>query len=296
MDSKTLYSAFAAKNVLVTGGAGFIGSHLIEALVPLGANVYSLDNYIIGSINNHQDGCSYIKGDVANVLQLFKEQKFDYIYHFGEYSRVEQSVSEPNKALMNIYHTFPAILEFTRQQKAKLIYSGSSTKFADNGAGKALSPYTMSKSLNTELLAMYSNLYEIQCAIVYFYNVYGGREIALGKYATVVGKFSQLIEAGAKELPVTHPGTQKRNFTHINDVVAGLLIVGVHGEGDNYGIGADEEISILELVEMFGAEARIEPSNKANRNGGLLVTSRTKELGWAAQIKLEDYLRRKFGE
>ena len=271
---------FHKKRVLITGGAGFVGSHLAEKLVTVCDEVISLDNYISGSKINHIEGVNYFDGDVNDILDIFRVEKFDFIFHFGEYSRVEQSLSEPHLAFSNIYKSFASLLEFWRVSGAKLIYSGSSTKFANNGEGRHLSPYTAAKALNSELLIDYAKWYTLPYATAYFYNVYGGRELREGKFSTVVGKFKELRSNGATRLPITRPGSQRRNFTHIDDIVAGILLAAAKGIGDGYGIGANESYSIIDLCKLFGCEPDFQPQSAANRMDGELCTDKMKELGW----------------
>ena len=271
---------FQQKRVLITGGAGFVGSHLAEKLVTVCDEVISLDNYISGSKINHIEGVNYFDGDVNDILDIFRVEKFDFIFHFGEYSRVEQSLSESHLAISNIYKPFASLLEFWRVSGAKLIYSGSSTKFANNGEGRHLSPYTAAKALNSELLIDYAKWYTLPYATAYFYNVYGGRELREGKFSTVVGKFKELRSNGATRLPITRPGSQRRNFTHIDDIVAGILLAAAKGIGDGYGIGANESYSIIDLCKLFGCEPDFQPQSAANRMDGELCTDKMKELGW----------------
>ena len=168
------------KIILVTGGAGFVGSHLCETLA---ANpnhkVYSLDNYFTGSKNNHVPGVTYIEGCTADIDSLISFTP-DTIYHLGEYSRVEQSFEDIEKVWQYNKDGIFAVLQFCRKTSAKIIYAGSSTKFGDGGLGRSQSPYAWSKATNTELVKNYGAWYNIPYAIVYFYNVYGPREIATG--------------------------------------------------------------------------------------------------------------------
>ena len=257
-----------------------MGSHLAEKLVTVCNQVISLDNYISGRKSSHIEGVSYVDGDVNDILDIFRLEEFDFIFHFGEYSRVEQSLSEPHLAISNIYKSFASLLEFWRVSGAKLIYSGSSTKFANNGEGRHLSPYTAAKALNSELLIDYAKWYNLPYATAYFYNVYGGRELREGKYSTVIGKFKELRSNGVTRLPVTLPGTQRRNFTHIDDIVAGILLAAGNGIGDGYGIGANESYSIIDVCELFGCKPDFQPPSAANRMDGELCTDKIKELGW----------------
>ena len=237
------------KKVLVTGGAGFVGSHLCDSLLKKGYQVTSLDNYFTGKVTNHIKGVEYIKGDTKDINKLIKFEP-DYIYHLGEYSRVEQSFEDIEIVYeYNKIGTFN-VLEFVRKTGAKLIYAGSSTKFGDGGLGRSQSPYAWTKASNTELVINYGHWFNIPYAITYFYNVYGPREIATGKYATLIALFKEKMKNN-EPLTVVSPGTQKRNFTHIDDIINGLVLIGEHGYGDEFGIGNEESFSILEVAEMF---------------------------------------------
>ena len=272
---------FQNKNVLVTGGAGFIGSNLVKLLVSLDANVTSLDNYLSGLVANHHDGCTYVTGSAANIFDFFDPNFFDLIFHFGEYSRVEPSIKFSGEALDNIYSPMAKVLEFWRKSKAKLIYSGSSTKFSEDGTGRNLSPYTFAKASNSDLVVNYANWFGLPYTLVYFYNVYGKNEIRTGDYATLIGRYKHLVSTGHSRLPVTLPGTQVRNFTHIDDVIRGIIISTINGSGDLFGIGADDAYSVLEVCRMFGCEPEYLPLNVANRMKGRVLNEKVKQLGWS---------------
>ena len=274
--------------ILVTGGAGFIGSHLCESLVKERHKVYVLDNYSTGRFENHHSGVTYIEGDVKNIEKLVQFSP-DLIYHLGEYARVEQSFEDIEKVWDYNKKGIFAILQFCRKHKAKLIYAGSSTKFGDGGLGRSQSPYAWIKASNTELVENYGNWFGISYAIVYFYNVYGGKEISYGKYATLIALFVKKYKNG-EPLPVVSPGTQLRNFTHVDDIISGLIIVGKHGAGDNYGIGCAISYSILEIAEAFGSNTKMLPERKGNRMSSEVICDRTKKLGWSETRSIIDYI------
>lgn len=277
-----------AKTILVTGGAGFIGSHLCERLVREGHRVISLDNYFTGSRENHVPGVEYREGHTKDIESLVPETP-DLVYHLGEYSRVEKSFEEPALVWdLNKDGTF-AVLEFCRKKGPKLIYAGSSTKFGDGGMGRDQSPYAWTKASNTELVRNYGEWYAMSYAITYFYNVYGPGERA-GSYGTVIEIFKQKRIKG-EPLSVTLPGTQKRNFTHVDDIVNGLALVGEKGEGDEFGLGDERAYSILEIAEMFGGEIIMKPEMPGNRMGSDIDTSKSKLLGWSVQKDIRDYIR-----
>jgi len=291
-------STLQEKKVLVTGGAGFVGSHLCERLVKDGNIVYSLDNYFTGNKKNHIEGVNYIKGNTKDIFKLIDFTP-DIIYHLGEYSRVEQSFDDMRIVYeYNKIGTFE-VLEFVRRTGAKLIYAGSSTKFGDGGIARNTSPYAWTKASNTELVINYGNWYGINYAITYFYNVYGPREIETGKYATLIALFKQKMKNN-EPLTIVSPGTQKRNFTHVDDIVDGLILVGKDGYGDEFGIGSDEAFSIVEVAQMFLGLSYKEaikekkiimlPPRRGNRMSAEVIIDKTKSLGWSAKKKLIDWI------
>jgi UDP-glucose 4-epimerase len=281
------------KTILVTGGAGFIGSHLCERLVAdsvaaeRGDKIISLDNYFTGSRDNHVAGVEYREGHTKDIEQLVPETP-DLVYHLGEYSRVERSMTEPALVWdLNKVGTF-AVLEFCRKKNVKIVYAGSSTKFGDGGLGRDQSPYAWAKATNTELVRNYGAWYGMPYAITYFYNVYGPGERA-GAYGTVIEIFRQKHLAG-EPLSVNAPGTQKRNFTHVDDIVEGLVLVGEKGDGDDFGLGDTRAFSILEVAQMFGGEIVMKPEVPGNRMGSDIDTSKAELLGWKIQKNLKDYI------
>lgn len=277
------------KNILITGGAGFVGSNLAKRLYNYGNKVYVLDNYFTGKKTNHHHGVNYKKAETVNIFKLYKNIPLDYIYHLGEYSRVEQSYQDID--LVTKYNIVPfyEILRLAKYHDAKLIYSGSSTKFSTQ-INVMESPYSFSKRMNTQLLVKYSDWFNLKYAITYFYNVYGPNEISKGKYATVIGIYLTRKKNNAKYLPVTRPGNQKRRFTHIEDIINGLVLVGKNGNGDDFGIGSDKEYTILDLVKLFDMKYKLTPKKKGNRINALLKTSKTKKLGWKPKYNLRDYI------
>ncbi|MBU2472668.1 NAD-dependent epimerase/dehydratase family protein [Patescibacteria group bacterium] len=277
------------KIILVTGGAGFIGSHLIEKLIQDKNNeIVSLDNYFIGTEKNHISGAEYIKGETKDIKKYIKKIP-DLVYHLGEYSRVLTSFEDVDLVWrLNVLGTF-RVLEFCRKNNVRLIYAGSSTKFGDNIGGRDESPYAWSKANNTNLVRNYGKWFNLSYAITYFYNVYGGREISEGKYATLIGIFSRKYKNN-KSLPVISPGTQRRAFTYINDTINGLLLVGEKGKGDGYCIGSEETYSILEIVELFGGKIEMLPEKKGDRRSSTINLSKMKELGWSAKRNIKEYI------
>jgi len=273
-------------NILVTGGAGFVGSHLCEKLVESGHHVVSLDDYSMGSEDNHIEGVTYINGNTQNILSLIPFS-VDYVYHLGEYSRVEQSFEDYEKVWQSNILGTKAVLDYVKQSGAKLIYSGSSTKFAHV---EVKSPYQWSKASNTEFVKNFCEWNDIEYAITYFYNVYGKREISHGKYATLIAKFREAMKNN-EPLTVVSPGIQTRNFTHVDDIVDALILVGFNGIGDEFGIGNDTDYSILKVATMFGGKVNTLAPRPGNRMGAPVMDQKTRELGWVPTRNLKDWIK-----
>jgi UDP-glucose 4-epimerase len=275
--------------ILIIGGAGFIGSHLCESY----ANehiVTSLDNYISGKKDNHVHNVKYLDMDAKNILSL--QEDYDLIFHLGEYSRVENSLQKIDFVLKNNLRPILDILQFAKKSKAKLIYAGSSTKFADKGANKFKSPYAFSKWQNSELVKFYCEAYNIKYAITYFYNVYGGRENSKGEFATVIAKFLERKKLN-KRLKITMPGTQVRNFTHIDDTIDALKLIAAKGIGDEYGIANPKSYSIDEVANLISKNIEYVNENAANRLSSLIISEKTVNLGWTPKRELEEYIKSK---
>lgn len=285
--------------ILVTGGAGFVGSHLIERLVTKYPNsrIISVDKYITGSKKNHiKSSCvRYLKGDAANITSIWSENKFknpSVVFHLGEYPRIEPSWDEPEFCIDNNFNSTFGVINFCLEKKAKLIYAGSSSKFGNNGEDKHLSPYSWVKAINIELINNYSKWFDLDCVVTYFYNVYGGRQIKKGKYATIIGIFEDQYSSG-KPLTVVKPGTQTRDFTHVDDIVSGILICAEKGSGDGYHIGTGREWTIIEVAKLFkGAKIKMLPQRKGDRKRGKSPSSsKTRKLGWEPKVKLDEYIK-----
>tara|TARA_B100001093_G_scaffold359861_1_gene344572 strand:- start:1601 stop:2479 length:879 start_codon:yes stop_codon:yes gene_type:complete len=275
--------------ILVTGGAGFVGSSLCNYLYNTGrVEVYSLDNYFTGNKKNHIDGVIYLEGDCKDI-EKHVQFKPDMIYHLGEYSRVEQSFDDISKVWEYNKNGIFKVLEFCKKCGSKLIYAGSSTKFGDGGLGRSQSPYAWTKASNTELVKNYGTWFNLPYAIVYFYNVYGYREISQGKYATLIALFTQKMRDNLP-LTVVSPGNQKRNFTHIEDIISGLVLVGENGFGDQFGIGSEESYDILGIANMFGGEIKMLPKRPGNRLSAEVHTEKVKALGWKCKNNIKDYI------
>ena len=277
------------KNILVTGGAGFIGSHLCESLSKDTKNhVVCLDNYSTGTEDNHVSGVEYIRGETKDIHSLITFSP-DIVYHLGEYSRVEQSFEDLEIVWnYNKQGTFE-VLQFCRKHACKIVYAGSSTKFGDGGIGPSQSPYGWTKASNTELVKNFGEWFGLSYAIVYFYNVYGPREIRVGKYATLIALFAEKMRKD-EQLTVVSPGKQMRNFTHVSDIISALTLVGEQGYGDEFGIGSPESYSVLDIAKMFGGKVEMLPERRGNRMTADVIIAKTQKLGWNAQRSVVDWI------
>lgn len=282
------------KKILVTGGAGYIGSHLCEELVKnKNLEIYSLDNYSSGNEKNHITGVTYLKFDTSEIDDVLNFIP-DMIYHLGEYSRTSASFIDPEKTWKyNSYGTFK-VLEFARKNKIRILYAGSSTKMADGGDGRNQSPYAWTKATNTELVQRYGEWFDLDFVITYFYNVYGGREVQDGEYATFIAILKNKIKNN-QNIQIVSPGTQMRSFTHISDIIRGLILAGEKGKGDGYCLGHKEMFTIMDVARLFAdnndSKIVMIPELKGDRKTVAIDLSKTEEdLNWRAEVKLRDHI------
>jgi UDP-glucose 4-epimerase len=281
--------AMANRTILVTGGAGHVGSHVIELLVADPRNrVISLDNYFNGSVENHIPGAEYREGHTRDIDRLVPE-KPDVVYHLGEYARIAPSFDDVKLVYdMNVAGTF-AVAEFCRTRRVKkLVYAASSTKFAIEGDGRHQNPYSFTKAMNVDLINDYGRWYKLPYAICYFYNGFGPRERGDGKYATVIARFEEQHLRG-EPLTVVKPGTQRRAFTYVKDLARGIILVGAKGKGDGYALGQTKTYSILQIARAFGGRVRLVagyPGRSEARNNPRKALA----LGWKPTLDVMDYI------
>lgn len=276
--------------ILVTGGAGFIGSNLIENLVKDPCNkITSLDCYFTGKKENHINGVEYIEGYTWDIDRIFKNQSFDLIFHFGEYSRIVHSFEDINFVSESILRGTPKVFEFAKKCTAKIIYSASSSKFGNEGRDENLSPYAWMKSKMVELLKNYNNWFNLKYEICYFFNVYGPKQIYDGNYATVIAIFEKQYKQGEK-LTVVKPGTQTRDFTHVEDIVNGVLATITKNMNYEWHLRSNKNISIIELAEKFGEWQFVE-ERKGERFTSLEFESDTNMiLNWHSKNSVDEWI------
>lgn len=278
------------RTILVTGGAGHVGSHVIELLVRDARNrVISLDNYFNGSVENHIPGAEYREGHTKDIERLVPETP-DLVYHLGEYARIAPSFEDVRLVFdMNMIGTF-AVAEFCRSRRVKkLVYAASSTKFAIEGDGRHQNPYSFTKAANVDLINDYGRWYGLPYAIVYFYNAFGPRERGDGRYATVIAKFERQYLRG-EPLTVVRPGTQKRAFTYVKDLARGIMLAGERGHGDRYALGQTRSYSITEIAKAFGGPIRYVEGYPGRERARNPIKAR-RELGWRPTVDVMDYIR-----
>ena len=282
-------------NIIITGGSGFIGSNLIKRLLNDNKiiNILSIDNYLTGLKDNEiiDNRITYVCDSTWNINKRKKYSDFNpsLLYHFGEYSRIASSFGEPNMVMnYNLRGTFE-VIEFCRNNNCKLIYSGSTSIFGNNMKDQHSSPYSWSKAKNIELIRNYKKWYNLDFVITYFSNVYGEGQIESGKYSTVIGIFKKQYENN-EPLTIVKPGTQTRDFTHINDTIDAIIIASQKGEGDGYIIRTGIQYTILEVAKMFTNNYVLVQEQRGNRTESSGNMDKMLELGWKSTFHLKDYI------
>ena len=286
------------KNILVvTGGAGFIGSNLISELLKFKKfRILSIDNYSSGFVKNHikNKRVKYLKGNSKNIEILLKSYrgKIHSIFHFGEFARIYQSFKKINECFSSNIEGTSNVFNFALKNKIRLIYSATSASLGNSGKDMNLSPYAFSKSKNLELLENLKKWFTFRYEVIYFYNVYGERQICKGDMATVVGIFEDRFKMG-KKLPVVRPGTQVRRFTHVYDTVKACIYAWKKNKCKHYSIANKQSYSILELAKMFESKIKYLPKREGERFASALtkMNLNNKIIRLSAKIKLKNYIR-----
>jgi UDP-glucose 4-epimerase len=281
---------------LVTGGAGFVGAHLMRRLLAdhPDARVVSLDNYFTGTEKNHVDDARaiYLHASTVDIAKTWANTGLPdpaVVFHLGEYSRIVQSFDEVDTTWDFNMHGTKEVVRFAKAHRAKLVYAGSSSKFGNDGQDENLNPYAWTKAKNVEYIQNFATWYGLDYVITYFYNVYGPGQIREGSYATVIGIFEDQYERGVP-LTVVSPGSQTRDFTHIDDIIDGIVICADRGSGDGYLLGAGREWSILDVAELFGVPYEFVPAKRGERAHGRADSTNARALGWKPKRSLDAYV------
>jgi UDP-glucose 4-epimerase len=278
------------KKILVTGGVGFIGSNLIKALYSQNFNIVSLDNYSTGSINNEMEGVRYINNDIENIDDI--ENDFDICFHLAAQSRVQPSFEDPRKSFnVNVLGTLK-VIEWGKKNNIKIIYAGSSSKHHQ----PADSPYAMYKFLGEQVCKLYQTSYNVNIEIARFYNVYGPGENMDEKYGNVIGIWRSKVSKG-ELLPIVGDGNQKRDFIHVDDIVDGLIKIGLSElhHTDAWELGMGINYSINQVFSYFRSKFNVEAKHVPDQPGNYKETLREnndtlKLLKWNPVDRLKEYI------
>lgn len=276
--------------ILVTGGAGFIGTNLIKRLALDGHTIVSLDDYSTGNNENHIEGVVYIQGDIETIEYLKGE--YDLCFHLAAQSRVQPSFDDPTESFRVNVNGTRAVCDWARHNSVKLIYAGSSSKHHD----PTDSPYAMYKYLGEEVCKLYRKSFNVDVQIARFYNVYGPGESLDEKFGSVIGIWRSKV-SNNKLLPVVGDGEQRRDFTHVDDIVDGLIRISetneIHEDAWELGCGVNYSVNELLLFfqQKFGVQSEYIPEQKGNYRETLNTnTDAIKRLEWNPQDRLKDYI------
>ena len=263
------------KFIVVTGGCGFVGYNLIQYFLErTNFRIISLDDYSSGTKKNHikNKRIKYIFGHTKDINKILKnyKKKINSVFHFGEFSRIYQSFVQMNKCIQSNTIGSNAVFDFCLENNIKLIYSATSASLGNSGEDKNLSPYAFTKSKNIELLENLKKWFNFKYEVIFFYNVYGPRQIKTGDMATVIGIFEEHYKK-KKPLPVVRPGSQSRRFTHIFDTVEICFKAWKDDKCRYHSISNKKSYSILEVAKLFKAKIKYLPPRKGERFASALT-------------------------
>ena len=282
--------------IIVTGGAGFVGSNLIKSLLKkTNKKIISLDNYSSGNKKNHikNDRVKYLNGDTIDISKYLKREKkrIHSIFHFGEFARIYQSFKKFDECFKSNSIGSNAVFKFCLDNKIKLIYSATSASLGNKGNDKNLSPYAFTKSKNLELLENLKKWFNFKFEVIYFYNVYGPNQIKVGDMATVVGIFEDQYKKN-KPLTIVKPGTQTRRFTHIDDTINTCIEAWRKNKCLQYSISHKKSYSIQDLAKMFKTKITYLKPRSGERYASALtkISNNHKIINKYGKIDLKDYV------
>jgi len=271
--------------VLVTGGAGFIGTNIIKRLLKDGHEVESLDNYTTGLKQNELKDCTYWIGDIQNIYDL--ATNFDVVFHMAAIGRIQPSFDNPEDYINTNFNGTYEVVKFCTENNIPLIYAGSSSKHS----GRYKNPYTFSKDIGEDIIKLYQTHFGLKASIARFYNVYGPYQLLEGDYTTLIGRWLNNIEKGIR-CEIYGDGEQRRDFTHVNDIVEALvLIMQKNAYGHEFELGRGQNISLNEIVEMLNINVIYKEGKPGEARNTLCESTLAREvLGWTPKINLNEYL------
>ena len=282
--------------IIVTGGAGFIGSNLILELIKKSHyKIISIDNYSSGSLKNHikNKKIKYIKSDTKNISKILNKYKknIDSLFHFGEFARIYQSFLNMNDCIDSNTIGTNAVFNFCLKNRIKLIYSATSASIGNKGEDKNLSPYAFTKAKNLEMLENLKKWFKLKFEVIYFYNVYGPKQVRSGNMATVIGIFETQFKKKIS-LTIVKPGNQTRRFTHVIDTVEACYYAWKKNKCRHYSISSKKSYSILEVAKMFDCRVKFLQPRKGERYASALTNMNlsNKVYKLFGKIKLRDYV------
>ena len=285
------------KIIIVTGGAGFIGSNLIEKLLEsTNFQIISIDNYFSGTKKNHiqSSRVKYISGSINDIYKICYKIKTQIaaIFHFGEFARIHQSFKNVKLCLETNISGTQKVLNFCLENQIKIIYSATSASLGNKGLDQYLSPYAFTKSKNLETIINLNLWFGLKYEILYFYNVYGPRQITKGEMATVIGIFEDQYKK-KKALTIVKPGNQSRKFTHINDTIAGCIVAWKKNKNREYVLSNNTSYKIKEVALMFSKNIRYIKARLGERNKSSTVKKiqNRKIFSIPCRISLKKYIK-----
>ena len=284
------------KYIIITGGAGFIGSNLIELfLKKTNFTLISIDDYSSGNKKNHiiSSRIKYLKGSTTNIFKILNKYKnsIESLFHFGEFSRIFQSFKMFNQCYQSNSIGSQTVFKFCLQNKIRLIYSATSASIGNHGKDQNLSPYAYSKAKNLELLENLKLWFDFKFEVIYFYNVYGPKQISKGSMASVIGIFENQYRL-KKPLTIVRPGTQTRSFTHIEDTVNTCFLAWKQKKHKHYSISFKKSYSIEQVAKFFQSKVKYLAPRKGERYASALTSFsyNNKVIKKFGKIDLKDYI------
>lgn len=296
------------KNVLVTGGAGFIGSNLVKELRDMKINVRVIDDLSSGKRENVPSEVDFLESDLSSMRtkDLCKFMSgIDTVFHLAAKARVQPSIEDPltfNKA--NVDSTLNVLVASRDTGVKKFVYSASSSCYGDtkivptpeSAPINPVSPYGLQKYIGEEYCKLFSEIYDLDTVCLRYFNIYGPGMSHDGAYSLVLSVWKNQFDKGLP-LTVTNDGKQKRDFTHVDDVVQANVLAALSDKklkGQSFNVGTGKSYSMNEVVDMIGhphvyGEKRLEPFETRADNSKIV-----RQLGWRPTNKLEDFIEKNF--